>query len=76
MNTRVRWEEIEKHILSPFAALSSESKGRAKKEEPCSVRTCFQRDRDRIIHSKSFRRLKYKTQIATTATDATVRKII
>lgn len=63
LNTRIRWEEIEKQILSPFAALSSESKGRAKEEEPCSIRTCFQRDRDRIIHCKSFRRLKYKTQV-------------
>jgi dGTPase len=43
--------------------LSSESKGRQRTEKPCPIRTCFQRDRDRIIHSKSFRRLKHKTQV-------------
>ncbi len=43
--------------------LSAESKGRHKAERPCTIRTCFQRDRDRIIHSKSFRRLKHKTQV-------------
>lgn len=63
MDTRIRWEEIESNILSPYAAMSKNSKGRQNPEEPCSVRTCFQRDRDRIIHSKSFRRLKYKTQV-------------
>lgn len=63
MNARLRWEDTERKILSPYAAFSSASKGRQKPEEPCSVRTCFQRDRDRIIHSKAFRRLKYKTQV-------------
>lgn len=56
-------EEREERELSPRAAKSKYSKGRAVPEAPCSVRTDFQRDRDRIIHSKSFRRLKDKTQV-------------
>ena len=63
MNIRERWEEIERAILSPSACLSSNSRGRERDEDPCAIRTCFQRDRDRIIHCKSFRRLKYKTQV-------------
>lgn len=53
----------EKQTLSPYAALSSETKGRLDFEEECPVRTAFQRDRDRIIHCSSFRRLKHKTQV-------------
>ncbi|MBE0428325.1 MAG: deoxyguanosinetriphosphate triphosphohydrolase [Thermoleophilia bacterium] len=56
-------EEWEGKYLSPFAARAGESRGRAVPEKPCSLRTCFQRDRDRIVHSKSFRRLKHKTQV-------------
>ena len=63
MTIRERWEEIERGILSPQACLAVNSKGRERGEEPCAIRTCFQRDRDRIIHCKSFRRLKYKTQV-------------
>lgn len=58
---RIELEEYDR--LSPLAVKSAESKGRGRAEEPCSVRTCFQRDRDRIVHCKSFRRLKHKTQV-------------
>lgn len=60
---RLLTENNEKKILSPRATLSSNSKGRAVIEDECAVRTCFQRDRDRIIHCQSFRRLKHKTQV-------------
>ncbi len=56
-------EEYELKHLSKFAALSKNSKGRQKKEKLCPVRTIFMRDRDRIIHSKYFRKLKHKTQV-------------
>lgn len=54
------WDEAN---LSPFAVKAADSQGRAIPENTCSLRTCFQRDRDRIVHSKSFRRLKHKTQV-------------
>lgn len=59
-------EDIEKRehqILSGFATKSDESRGREIPEEPCQFRTAFQRDRDRIVHSKAFRRLMHKTQV-------------
>ena len=63
MTVRENLEQWEKIYLSPYATLSMNSKGRAREEEQCDIRPVFQRDRDRIIHSKSFRRLKDKTQV-------------
>ena len=63
MLIREMLEEREKKFLSPYAQLSSQSRGRVRAEEECSMRPAFQHDRDRIIHSKSFRRLKHKTQV-------------
>lgn len=60
---RQELEELEAKALSPSASLSKESKGRLRPEDECSIRLAFQRDRDRIIHSKTFRRLKHKTQV-------------
>lgn len=63
MNIREQLEERESEYLSAYATKSSQSLGRKRQEAECDIRTVFQRDRDRILHSKSFRRLKQKTQV-------------
>ncbi|NLJ96814.1 MAG: deoxyguanosinetriphosphate triphosphohydrolase [Clostridiales bacterium] len=63
LSFRQKLERREHEILSPYAAYSDESQGRDVEEKPCDIRPVYQRDRDRILHSKSFRRLKHKTQV-------------
>ena len=63
MTLREQTQRQERETLAPQACLSERSKGRARAEEECQVRTCFQRDVDRIVYCKSFRRLKHKTQV-------------
>ena len=62
-NIRERLLLAEKNNLSPYAQLAINTKGRKREEEECTLRTCYQKDRDKILHSKSFRRLKQKTQV-------------
>ncbi len=63
MLVREKTQRLEHETLAPWAAFSDETRGRERPEEECELRTPFQRDRDRIIHCKSFRRLKHKTQV-------------
>lgn len=63
MTIREKQELWERQYLSPYAALSVESRGRDRKARPCDIRPVYQRDRDRILHCKAFRRLKQKTQV-------------
>ncbi len=63
MLIRENIELLERTYLSPFATLSENSRGRDREEMQCDIRPVFQRDRDRILHCKSFRRLKHKTQV-------------
>ena len=60
---REQREALEHQLIGPYGVLAEQSRGRLTPEEPCPIRTCFQRDVDRITHAKAFRRLKHKTQV-------------
>lgn len=63
MTIREKAEQREEQFFSPYASFSTKSRGRDREEAQCDIRTVYQRDRDRILHSKSFRRMKHKTQV-------------
>lgn len=63
MLIRERMEQMEREVLSPYATFDVNSRGREREEEQCDIRPLFQRDRDRILHCKAFRRLMNKTQV-------------
>lgn len=63
MNIREQFEKREENFMSPFGCQSAQSRGRKRAEAPCPIRTAFQLDRDRIVYSNAFRRLKHKTQV-------------
>ena len=63
MNIREQFEKRETNFMSPFGYQSAQTRGRQGKEPPCPIRTAFQVDRDRIVYSNAFRRLKHKTQV-------------
>ncbi|MDF1594207.1 MAG: deoxyguanosinetriphosphate triphosphohydrolase, partial [Desulfobacterales bacterium] len=63
MTIREDFEKREKNFIASYGSLSTASRGRREQEEPCPIRTAFQVDRDRIVYSTAFRRLKHKTQV-------------
>lgn len=72
MSIREELEALERQTLSPYAALSADSQGRDRPEPQDDIRPVYERDRDRIIHCKAFRRLKHKTQVFIAPEETTI----